>query len=374
MTTAVAYMIHEGQAFGGSSVSFLSLMKTLDKERFRPLVICPRNSLMVESLYDMDIETRLIDYYAFDLRNPFRYLSTLNILRRTIKREKIELIHLNHQSLTDFAVMAAHLSSKPLVLHFRGIEEPSFINSYERWIRQADRIITVSKAVAENLEEHGLGNDRIRVIMDGTDIKRFQSSRENGFRREIGVGEKQPLVGIVSEIMAEKGLGDFLQAAESVLEKIPNAKFVVVGTDYLKHSYLDELKSDARRLGLAGKVLFTGFRKDVERVFRSLDVSVLASWQEAFGNVVVESMAAGTPVVATRVGGVPEIIDDRRNGLLVPPRNPTALANTIIEALSMNPDERKSLVRAAKQTVRDNFSITEQTKKIEHLYEELLGA
>ena len=169
-----------------------------------------------------------------------------------------------------------------------------------------------------------------------------------------------------------KGLEQFIEAAAVVARRFPDARFLIVGeTPPHDPSYLDQLKSLAGRLHIADRVIFTGLRSDVPALLASVAVAAMPSLNEALSNALLEAMAAGAPVVATRVGGTPEALADGESGLLVPPADVPALAAAITRLLE-TPLLAARLGRAARQVIEDRFSIARMAMNTQLLYRELL--
>jgi glycosyltransferase involved in cell wall biosynthesis len=174
--------------------------------------------------------------------------------------------------------------------------------------------------------------------------------------------------------MRIKGHETFLQAAALIAARNPDVHFAIVGDTKLDHEYREELKRLTTRLGLDHRVIFTGFRLDIPELLAALTIAVSPSLGlEGLSNSLLESMAAGLPVVATRVGGSPEIIEDGVSGLLVPPRDPEALASAISRLLH-DKSMAKTLGQAARRRVFAQYSLARAVASTEQLYEELLRA
>jgi glycosyltransferase involved in cell wall biosynthesis len=219
----------------------------------------------------------------------------------------------------------------------------------------------------------GYSASKIVVIRNGVDLSRFSEPPEpEKLRHELGLPAGTPLVAVVSRLAHLKGLEDFLDAVARISPRFPTARFLVVGETNPQHRpYLDELKSLAARLGVADRVIFTGLRSDVPALMSSVNVSVMPSLNEALSNVLLESMAAGAPVVATRVGGTAEALTHGETGLLVEPADPAALAASIARLLE-DGEMAARLGRAAQQTIADRFSVERMVKTTEDLYLDLL--
>ena len=186
------------------------------------------------------------------------------------------------------------------------------------------------------MEEHAINPAKIEVIGSAVDLERFKPPRDRTkFRREIGIGDDVPLIGNVGMIRPDKGQLELVKAAPLVLEKRPDARFVIVGqgTGILKRGI--NVRNAIDRAGFADKIIMAGYRWDTPDVFAACDMIVIASLRtEASPIVLREAFASGRPVVATKVGDIPEIVRDGENGLLIDPGNPQALASAILEFIS----------------------------------------
>ena len=186
------------------------------------------------------------------------------------------------------------------------------------------------------VEEHAIDPAKIEVIGSAVDLERFKPPRDRTkFRREIGISEDVPLIGNVGMIRPDKGQLELVKAAPLVLEKRPDARFVIVGqgTGILKRGI--NVRNAIDRAGFADKIIMAGYRWDTPNVFAACDMIVIASLRtEASPIVLREAFASGRPVIATKVGDIPEIVRDRENGLLIEPGNTQALASAILEFIA----------------------------------------
>jgi glycosyltransferase involved in cell wall biosynthesis len=186
------------------------------------------------------------------------------------------------------------------------------------------------------VEEHGVDPGKIEVIGSAVDLDKFKPPRDQAkFRREIGIGEDVPLIGNVGMIRPDKGQLVLVEAAPLVLQKYPDARFVIVGqgTGILKRGI--NVRNAIDRAGLADKIIMAGYRWDTPNVYAACDMIVIASLRtEASPIVLREAFASGRPVIATKVGDIPEILRDRQNGLLIEPGDTQALANAIMEFIT----------------------------------------
>jgi glycosyltransferase involved in cell wall biosynthesis len=238
----------------------------------------------------------------------------------------------------------------------------------------ADCVLVNATAVKDWLMAEGYDSSKIVVIRNGVDLAGFDSPADaDRIRCELGLERQTPLVAVVSRLTRLKGLENLLEAAAMLKPQYPDVRFLVVGeTSPMEVPYLDELKQLAVRLGVGDRVIFTGRRSDVPALLSSVNVSVMPSLNEALSNVLLESMAAGAPTVATRVGGTPEALVDEQTGLLVPPGDSQSLAAAISRLLN-DRGLASRLGGAARRFVHDHLSVERMVSETEQLYSELLA-
>jgi glycosyltransferase involved in cell wall biosynthesis len=207
------------------------------------------------------------------------------------------------------------------------------------------------------VEEHGIGPAKIEVIGSAVDLEKFKPPRDRTkFRHEIGLGDETPLIGNVGMIRPDKGQLELVKSAPLVLEKRPDARFVIVGqgTGILKRGI--NVRNAIDHAGLADKIIMAGYRWDTPDVYAACDMIVIASLRtEASPIVLREAFASGRPVIATKVGDIPEIVRHRENGLLIEPGNTQALASAILEFIS-NPELAAHCAANGLSYATENFS------------------
>jgi glycosyltransferase involved in cell wall biosynthesis len=249
------------------------------------------------------------------------------------------------------------------------------VRLYERLdrfhLRFMDHVVAVSEAQAEKVRRAGVRADRVTVIPNAIDPERFaepdplyRHKLERLFR-----DDKMRIVGAAGRLSPEKGFDVLLSAAARVIEAHPAVGFVIFGHGDCKPALQQQLLLS----GLAGSVVLAGFRNDLDRFIPQLDLFVLPSYTEGMPNVVLESCAAGVAVVATAVGGTPEIIEDGVSGLLVPPGDPQALAETILDALECD-DRLREMGFQGRQRVLERFSFPAQKESYLKLFAALCPA
>jgi glycosyltransferase involved in cell wall biosynthesis len=268
---------------------------------------------------------------------------------------------------------AARRRGIPAVAVSRGWTGESFkVRWYERFdrfhLRFMDHVVAVSGAQAEKVRRAGVRQQRITLIPNAIDPERFTDAdpRYRNKLERFFRNEKVRIVGAAGRLSPEKGFDVLLSAAARVVEAEPHIGFVIFGHGDCKQA----LQQQIMLSGLTGSVFLAGFRNDLDRFIPQLDLFVLPSYTEGMPNVVLESCAAGVAVVATAVGGTPEIIEDGVSGLLVPPGDPDALATRILDALESE-DRLRELGFQGRQRVLESFSFSSQAEGYLALFESL---
>jgi glycosyltransferase involved in cell wall biosynthesis len=270
--------------------------------------------------------------------------------------------------------LTARLSGIPAWITSRrdlGFKRKKIYNKVFRFSsKDCKKCIANCYAVKDKMTQQGsLPDGKIEVIYNGLDLSIYQKSHNDKvLRKELGVEDDVPLVGMIANFNFEiKGHRCFLEAAKGVMEKVRDVEFLLVGDGPLRNQY----KEMAQNIGIKEKVHFLGERPDVPAILSHLAVSVLSSTSEGFSNVILESMAAGRPVIATKIGGSPEIVVDGVTGYLVPPGDSLAMAEAITELLQ-DPDKARAMGSAGRKVVKEKFTVETMVKKYEELYASLL--
>ena len=231
---------------------------------------------------------------------------------------------------------------------------------------EMDCLIAVSRAIEQKLIDEGRTTVPIELIYNGVDLERYDHQEPCcTLRDEYGMEPGSQIVGVVARLEPEKGHPTLLEAWPHVLQHVPDAYLLVIG----EGSRRDALEAQARDLRIAHRVVFTGRRDDVPAVTAALDVAVLPSYREAQGLTILEAMALSRPVVASNVGGIPEMIQDGRTGLLVEPHDADGLAHAITRILTDHP-LADMLARQAHDMVHDRFSIELMVEAVQAIYVE----
>lgn len=311
--------------------------------------------------------------------SPFADFMTTLALFRLMRRWRPHIVHTHTAKAGFVGRLAAWLAGVPVIVHtFHGHVFHSYFGPLTTQLflileRLAALISTAILTVSDGLRDELLGYHiapphKIRVVPLGLDLAPFTHAEtlRGRFRRELGISTDAPLVGIIGRLVPVKHHDLFLAAARLVLDTVPDACFVVVGDGQRRA----ELVSLVGEMGLAGRVIFTGWRRDLPRIYADLGALVISSKNEGTPVSLIEAMAAGVPVVSTAVGGVPDLLKRGDLGLLVPPGDPSALAAGIVAALARPSADR--IGRAREQVLRYH-SADRLTADIRALYLELLA-
>jgi len=359
---------------GGTENQFMALTRMLDRTRFDVEFACLRRwGGFVDELVERNIP--LTEYPVATFRSVTAIRQQARLARH-ITRRHVDIVHAYNFYGNVFATPPARLVAPVTIASIR--DRAPYLTAMQKRLQRyacqfADCILVNAAAVRDWLIGEGYDASKIAVIRNGVDLSRFEASPASmPLRHELSIDARTPLVGVISRLTRLKGLEHFLEAAAIVRSRVPDIRFVIVGeTSPMDRGYLGELQRYAERCGVAQDVIFTGLRRDVPAVLSSLTVSVMPSLNEALSNVVLESMAAGAPTVATRVGGTPEAIVDGVTGLLVEPADSAALADAIVRLLH-DRQLAAHLGRAARERIADHFSVKRMVCATEDLYVGLL--
>lgn len=342
---------------GGTERQMTELIRRLDPARFDVHVVCFRREgpwlARVEEKAASIVEFRLGPLCSAHAARQFVRLA------RWFARRRIVVAHACDMYANLFALPAAAVARVPIRTGSRrGIVQPSGTPGLLRLqafgYRLADKVIANSEAAAAVLREEHVPSNRVAVIPNGIDLDALPIA-----------GRRRPLrtITTVANLRRGKGHDVLLHAASGLLRRHPDLVFQLVGDGPLRPS----LEALAATLGIDDRVRFLGHRDDVAAILQTSDLFAFPSLMEAFPNGVMEAMAAGLPVVATRVGGIPELVEDGRTGLLVPPGDAEAMCGAV-ERLLASPDEADALAAAARRHIEQHYSFDWMVQAFELLW------
>ncbi|HYL81550.1 MAG TPA: glycosyltransferase family 4 protein [Candidatus Acidoferrum sp.] len=294
-------------------------------------------------------------------------------VRRAIRTLQPDIVHTHTSKAGFLGRLAARLAGVPHIVHtphghvfhdYFSVPTTRLFVVLERWAaRWTDRIITLSDEEAADHLRRGIGRPgQFVTIPSGVDLRTVSASPRE--RR----GSEGPVVGSVARLVPVKGLENLIAAAPEILRRCPRARFLLVGDGELRTA----LEAKTRELGLTDRIIFTGFREDVPSLIAGMDVFVLPSLNEGMGRVLVMAMALGKPIAATRVGGVPELLGDDEAGILVPPGDPSALADAVSTLLADS--RRASALGEAGRRRATRYGAEAMITALAKLYREVMDA
>ncbi len=351
----ILYLNKDG-ILGGSAISLLLLIKHL-KKSYDIFVIFGRDGEFRKVVEKLHIPVKVINFYGWrQIKNIFRNLYSILKLKIFLKQNKFDIIHSNSYEINPLMVLAAP-KDVTTICHIRDLI--SYEKARKYLVNRAKVIISISKAVANNLTPL----ENLKVIYNGVDFS--EASKSKPFLPIKKIKNKgKILVGIIGNCEERKRQEDFIKAGIEILKKCKNFYFFIIGNSKTEYGEkLKQLVKDYEQF-----FYFIPFQKNIFSILKSLDIIVIASKEEAFGRVAIESAACKKPVIATKIGGLKEIIIHRKTGLLFPPYNYKKLAEYIL-LLGKDAVLRKKLGNAGYNYVKQKFTHTQYINKIMNIYE-----
>lgn len=336
--------VDTGRTWRGGQAQVWALCQGLVARGHEVAVFAPEGPLAER------VRAQGIPWTRFESANDLDLLASWR-LSRALAHYAPDIVHLHSGRAHALGARAA--GGRPVVVSRRvDFDVSSGLSRRFKYGRNVDRFVCISEGVRKVLLSAGIPPQNLVVVRSGIDVERWKTLPDPApLRERLGLVPGTPVLGTVAALAPHKDLFNLLAAAEILRARMPSARWVVFGEGELRR----ELEKDRALRGLDPVVLFPGFTNEVGAALALMDVFVLSSYLEGLGTSVLDAQAAGVAVVATQVGGVPEMIDGTNNGWLVPPRDPRALAGAVEDALK-NPAEASRRAAAARETVR-RFSI-----------------
>jgi glycosyltransferase involved in cell wall biosynthesis len=369
MTAASVFFFTDSEAFGGAEQALVTLIGELDRERWSPTLVhhpAPGLDPLLEATRAMGVGTWSVHAMPEGLRGASRIPRFAAALRR--RAPAVFHAQQTWQRSCKYGLVAARLARVPVTIStvqlYVDLERERHAQRQRRLLSwSVDRFIAVSAHVRERLERDlGLPSHKIEVIHNAIDAAAVRRPPDPALRAKLNGGSHHPLVLVPARLDPQKGHRHLLEAAGEV----PDATFVLAG-DGPERQGLGDL---ARSLGVENRVVFLGYRSDVPALLAACDLVVLPSLYEGLPLSLLEAMAAGKPVIASRIGGIDELVADGENGLLVPPADPHALA-AAIRGLLDDPDHARRLAGMGREVVERRFSSAAMAAEISRIYDEV---
>ncbi|MFH1478207.1 MAG: glycosyltransferase family 4 protein [Candidatus Omnitrophota bacterium] len=368
----ILYIAASGDLSGGGPISLLALLKKIDSQRFRPIVVCPSRGTLVDALESLNIKVNIIRIGSIRKFHIFSFIASLVKLSRMIMEEEVSIVHSNavYSKESLCGLVSARINNIPFIYHARVLDPISFMEKVLASF--CTKVVVISDAVAERFS-YIKNKEKIVKIYNGVDLEEFDPNIDYGLlRKELDIKPATAIVATAGELASHKGIHYFLKSMPEIIKECPDVKFLIVGeTSAISKGYKEELRILVDSLKINEKVIFTGFRKDFARVLRDIDVFVLLSGRESFGRVLIEAMAMEKPTVAARIGGIKEVVEDNVTGILVLHSDIEAVSRAIVSLLK-DTKRTKVMGQAGRNRVKALFDINENVKRTERLYKDLV--
>lgn len=348
----------------GGEQQTIFLVKGLIKLGHAATIVCPPDSPLALKAKEAQIETQ-----ELKMRGEADIIAILK-LAFLLNQSTYDIVHMHTShahTLGVLAVLFSGVRAKRVVSRRVDFSIKKHYTSHLKYLWGVDRYIAVSNAIKDVLIKDGIPSEKIAVVHDGIDLSRFNGISGDYLRQEFSVNPSTFIIGNVAHLADHKGHQYLIKSISYVLKEFPDVKFFIVGDGELR----SPLKELANKLNLNDKLIFTGFRNDVPQFLKFFDLFVLSSHLEGLCSALLEALAMRKPVVATAAGGVPEIIEDGVNGILVPTKNPEALAAGII-SMVRDGDKAKKMGENGRQTVEARFSVEKMVSETVDIYEEVM--
>jgi glycosyltransferase involved in cell wall biosynthesis len=367
----VLYTTCRGTLDGGGQQSLLQLLTHVDRRRFRPTVLCPKRGELSDRVEAMGLEAIVWPLPKVTRWPPWSVARTVGRLFSIIRHRRIRLVHTDAPRDTFYAGLAATISGARLLWHVRACSG----DWSDRWLAAfSDRLILVAEALRPRFRFHLSGEDqpKLTVIHNGVELEASATleSHRIAIRKRLNIHPGTVVMVVVGRVETLKGADILLEALSRLPGNCRDYRLLLVGS--VTSSFRDKLQTQAERLGVATRIEFVGYQSPVQPWIAAADLLVHPSLYEAFPRVILEAMALSKPVVASRVGGVPEAVVDGETGLLVPAEDHDALATALARCL-MDVSLRERLGNAGRERVEALFGATRHAHLVELEYQHLVG-
>ncbi len=366
----ILYLEHHSSIIGGGQISLLQLMENLNKRKFNPILICPEKADLATEAEKHHIQTIFIPLPSLKTLKVVTVFQSLRKLLNIIKKEKVHLLHTNSSRSMMYAALLRLFHHIEIIWHIRIADKDRvFDRLFEPF---ANKIITNSKAAAQRFSWLKDQN-KIVTIYNGLDLKSFDENKDGSkIKKELSIKDEAIVIGTIAKLQPKKGIHILLNAAPQIIEQFPSVKFLIVGdAPEAEVSYLEQLKSLIKKLNIEKHVILPGFRNDISHIMKVIDIFVLPSFSESFGRVLMEAMAASKPIIASNVGGIPEVVTDGETGILVPAAEADVLAEKM-NLLLKDKNLREKMGNRGRNRVEELFTIEKNVSSTEKLYLELV--
>lgn len=362
--------VEAGKHLYGGALQVHYLTSGLTKYGFKSFLAAPRGAEIYNVIHSDVVPVPMKMAGDLDVSLIFKLINTIRI-------HKIQLVHLHSRRGADlFGLIAARLTNIPVVISRRvdNVEASWFA----KWkYHQCNKVITISDGIKDVLMAAGVSANQVTTVLSAVDTEEYKPIEQksklkllnsNWFRNEFTLQENDFVIGVLAQFIPRKGHSILFSAFKDLLIKVPNVQLLVFGKGPLEA----ELKQEIELQGLSSKVKFCGFRTDLSRILPNLNLVVHPAFAEGLGVSLLQANACGVPVIASRVGGIPEIITSGLNGLLVDPGNIQQLSNSLTDLLRDN-YKLEQMAYAGREKILSEFSITAMVEGNVSVYKHCMG-
>lgn len=365
----VLHVIGGGEV-GGAEELVLALMKLLDPNKYEPHLLCLCTGRFAALAGEQGFKAGTISMkHRLDL-------STIEPLQEYMQSNRINIVHTHGVRANLVARIAARKQGIPIVTTVHSVlryDYDTLIKAgFARCLtmltnKYTDKFIAISRAIADEIQGMRVPAEKIAVIHNGLDISKFNQPRDPGeLKSELGLDPEKPVITMIARLHPVKGHEYFLKAARKVIDTGLKAQFLIIGEGIQRRKIEEQVK----KLKLANVVKMPGYYSPIEDIYALSNVVCVPSLMEGLGLVILEAMYFNVPVVASNIGGIPEIVQHRVNGLLVAPRDDKALAYEIMNIL-IDSDLAGFLKKGGQKTIKE-FTREKMARQVENIYEELI--
>ena len=371
--------VFDNMEFGGGERLFAQIINRLSDKKYKIMVACLPTGAFIEKIEGSGARVKTVD-----MRNRFN-VGVILRLSNLIKRENVDIVHSQGARADFFARLASKLAKVPITISTVQMPVGGFdVNPIKKFIyvtlnrfseRFVDKFIVTSDTLEKTMiEKHRIEPQRVVKIYNGVEVDKYcieneeVVQRKSRYRKESGIEEDVPVIGVIGRLVWQKGFEYFIEAIPNILKTFNKARFLVVGEGPLEN----KLNVKSKMLNIEDKIIFTGFRSDIKDILASINILVMPSLLEGLPMILLEAMAMAKSIVATDIDGIKEVLNNGETGLVVPPKNPTALSEAVVGMLNYQ-DKAYQMGLAARMTVEQRFGADIMVKKVEDVYEELLN-
>ncbi len=370
----ILYVCPVGERGGVETVQ-LNIIRGLETTRYIPIVVVLEDGPFIEDLKKTGATVYVVE--SGRVRNFIKGMKAVKRIQEIIQTEDIKIVHSHNAKAHIYGGLAAKFCRIPCIFHLHGIPKLSFSRdgfvSYFACKIKTNKVIAVSKYVLEGSKRIWENGYDTEIVYNGILLSEQKIDKVKT-REELLLPTDLFIVSYVGRLQSGKGVDIFIKSAKEVVRNINKVMFLVIGDVLFKADdrYKNELIMLTKEYALDERVKFFGFQHDIAKLYYASDLIVVPSVQpDSFPTVILESMACGLPVVASRIGGIPEMIEDGKTGYLFSPGNLNELSELIIKLLK-SPELMKQMGDAGRKKVQETFTITNMIDNITNIYKKLI--